>query len=72
MDKAAIQLGDHFWSIGKVAFQKQSRNDLEEGLKTLPVTFFVASASEWDRAMKARTNVANSFRPRLRKVVLSL
>jgi len=70
--KAGVSLGDHFWSIGKVAFQRQSRSDLEAGLKTLPVTVFVASASEWDRAMKARTNVANSFRPRLRKVVLSL
>jgi hypothetical protein len=72
MDKAAVSLGDHFWSIGKVAFQKQSRTDLEAGLKTLPVTVFVASASEWDRAMKARTNVANSFRPRLRKITLEV
>jgi len=72
MDKAAVSLGDHFWSIGKVAFQRQSRSDLEAGLKTLPVTVFVASASEWDRAMKARTNVANSFRPRLRKITLEV
>ena len=72
MDKAAVSLGDHFWSIGKVAFQRQSRTDLEAGLKTLPVTVFVASASEWDRAMKARTNVANSFRPRLRKITLEV
>jgi hypothetical protein len=72
MDKAAIQLGDHFWSIGKVAFQKQSRTDLEAGLRSLPVTFYTASAAEWDRAMQARNpNVANSFRPRLRNVVLN-
>jgi len=71
MDKAAVSLGDHFWSIGKLAYQKQSRSDLEAGLSALPVTFFYATASEWDRAMKARNpNVANTFRPRLRKVVL--
>jgi len=73
MDKAAVSLGDHFWSIGKVAFQKQNRSDLEAGLSTLPVTFFYATASEWDRALLARNpSMANSFRPRLKKVVLSL
>jgi len=38
----------------------------------LPVTFFYATASEWDRALLARNpSMANSFRPRLRKVVLN-
>jgi hypothetical protein len=72
MDKAAVSLGDHFWSIGKVTSERQSRNDLEAGLSTLPVTFFYATASEWDRALLARNpSMANSFRPRLRKVVLN-
>jgi hypothetical protein len=72
MDKAGMTLGDHLWSIGNVTAEKQSRHDLEAGLKTLPVTFFVASAAEWDRAMLARNpNLANSFRPRLRKIILN-
>jgi hypothetical protein len=71
IDKAGVTLGDHLWSIGKVTSEKQGRNDLEAGLKTLPVTFFVASAAEWDRALHDRNpNVANSFRPKLRKVSL--
>jgi hypothetical protein len=69
MDKAGVGLGDHFWSIGKVTFQKQSRSDLEAGLSQQPVTFFYTTASEWDRAMRARNPAqANSFRPRLRKI----
>ena len=72
MDKAGVSLGDHFWSIGKVAFQKQSRSDLEAGLKTLPVTFYCASDAEWNRALHDRNpSQANSFRPRLRKVILT-
>ena len=72
MDKAVVALGDHLWSIGKVTSERQSRNDLEAGLQSLPVIFYVASASEWDRATKARNpNVANSFRPRLKKVSLT-
>jgi hypothetical protein len=71
MDKAGIQLGDHLWSIGKVTSEKQSRNDLEAGLKSLPVTFFAASPSEWTRALIARgPSQANSFSPKLRKVSL--
>jgi len=71
MDRAAVSLGDHFWSIGKVTSERQSRNDLEAGLSTLPVTFFYATASEWDRALQARNpSMASSFRPKLRKVLL--
>ncbi len=73
MDKAGVTLDDHLWSIGKVASEKQSRNDLETGLKTLPVTFFAASPAEWTKALLARDPAqANSFRPRLRKVSLQL
>jgi hypothetical protein len=69
MDKAGVTLGYHLWSIGKVTSEKQGRNDLEAGLSTLPVTFFVASASEWDRALHDRNpSLANSFSPKLRKV----
>ena len=71
MDKAGVTLGYHLWSIGKVTSEKQGRNDLEAGLSTLPVTFFVASASEWDRALHDRNpSLANSFSPKLRKVSL--
>jgi hypothetical protein len=70
MDKAAVSLGDHFWSIGEVTSERQSRNDLEAGLSTLPVTFFYATASEWDRALTSRTPGSNSVRPRLRKITL--
>ncbi|HXL74093.1 MAG TPA: hypothetical protein VN963_10775, partial [bacterium] len=71
--KAGVALGDHLWSIGKVTPEKQERNDLEAGLQTLPVTFFVVPHAEWEKAMTARNqNRANSFRPKLKKVVLSL
>jgi hypothetical protein len=72
MDKAGMALGDHLWSIGKVTSEKQSRSDLEVGLRSLPVTFFYATASEWDRALHDRNPAqANSFRPKLRKVILT-
>jgi hypothetical protein len=72
MDKAGVTLGDHLWSIGKVTSEKQGRQDLETGLSKLPVTFFAASPAEWTRAMLARNpNLANSFRPKLRKVMLT-
>jgi hypothetical protein len=54
-----------------MTLEKQSRNDLENGLRSLPVTFFAASSAEWDRALHARNpGQANSFRPKLRKVSL--
>jgi len=71
MDKAGLTLGNHLWSVGKVTSERQSRSDLEADLKTVPVTFFTASASEWDRAMHDRnSSLSNSFRPKLRKVIL--
>jgi hypothetical protein len=71
MDKAGLTLGNHLWSVGKVTSERQSRSDLEADLKTVPVTFFTASASEWDRAMHDRNpSLSNSFRPKLRKVIL--
>jgi hypothetical protein len=71
MDKAEIQLGDHFWSIGKITSERQEKNVLEAGLQSVPVTFFVASDAEWTRAMRARNpSLANSFQPKLRKVSL--
>jgi hypothetical protein len=74
MDKAAVSLGDHFWSIGKVTSERQSRNDLEAGLQSLPVTFFTVSLAEWERALTAARvpGQSNGFRPKLRKVILSL
>jgi len=36
MDKAGIQLDDHFWSIGKVTSERQRKKDLETGLRSLP------------------------------------
>jgi hypothetical protein len=72
MDKAGVQLGNHFWSIGTITSEKQGKDDLEAGLRSLPVTFFETSASEWNRAMLARNpSQANSFRPKLRKIVLN-
>jgi len=72
MDKAGMALGDHLWSIGKVTSEKQSRSDLEVGLRSLPVTFFYATASEWDRALHDRNPAqTNSIRPKLRKVILT-
>ncbi len=71
MDKVGVTLGDHLWSIGKVTSEKQGRNDLEAGLRSLPVTFFAASPVEWNKAVIARDPAqANSFRPRLRKIIL--
>jgi hypothetical protein len=72
MDKAASQFRRSLLEyLQGDASQKQSRSDLEAGLSTSPVTFFYATASEWDRAMQARNpNLASSFRPRLRKVSL--
>ena len=73
MDKAAVTLGDHLWSIGKVTSERQGRSDLEKGLSQLPVTFFAASPSEWTSALLARNpSQANSFRPKLRKITLNL
>ena len=73
MDKASVALGDHFWSIGKVTSERQSRNDLEAGLQSLPITLFVASPAEWEKALTAARVPGQSigFRPKLRKVVLT-
>jgi predicted metalloprotease with PDZ domain len=72
MDKAGVTLGDHLWSIGKVTSEKQSRNDLEAGLKRVPVTFFAASPAEWEKALIARgPNQSSALRPKLRKFVLN-
>ena len=73
MDRAAVSLGDHFWSIGKVTSERQSRNDLEAGLQSLPITLFVASPAEWEKALTAARVPGQSigFRPKLRKVVLT-
>jgi ParB/RepB/Spo0J family partition protein len=70
MDKAKVQLGDHFWSVGKVTSEAQDRKDLEAGLSTLPVTLFAASPSEWEKAAIGRNLQSNTIRPRLRKVSL--
>jgi ParB-like chromosome segregation protein Spo0J len=73
-DKAGLGLGDHIWSIGKVASEQQGRKDLETGLSTLPITLFTASPAEWERTLTAARVPGQStgFRPRLRKVVISL
>ncbi len=74
MDKAGVTLGDHLWSIGKITSGQQRRNDLEAGLQSLPVTFFTVSLAEWERALTAARvpGQSNGFRPKLRKVILSL
>jgi ParB/RepB/Spo0J family partition protein len=42
------------------------------GSAQVPITFFAASPAEWNRALLARDpSQANSFRPKLRKVVLN-
>ncbi len=72
--KAGVTLGDHLWSIGKVTSERQSRNDLEKGLSTLPVTFFSASPAEWEKALAIcrEPGQANNFRPKLKKVVIGM
>jgi hypothetical protein len=72
--KAGVALGDHLWSIGKVTSERQSRNDLEAGLQSLPITLFAASPAEWEKALTAARAPGQStgFRPKLRRVVLSL
>ncbi len=95
-DKAGLGLGDHLWSVGKVASEQQNRKDLETGLSSyangnngplaqpnlaarlvgsaqVPITVFVASPAEWDKALIARNpNSFNAIHPTLRKVVISL
>jgi len=78
MDKAGTGLGDHLWSVGIITSELQSRKDLEAGLSpnlgglsSLPVTFFAASPSEWDKAAIARgPSSSNAIHPKLRKVIL--
>jgi hypothetical protein len=73
MDKAGIQLGDHLWSVGVITPKPQSRNELEAGLASLPVTLFAASSSVWDKALIAfhAPGQGNPFKPKLRKMVLA-
>jgi hypothetical protein len=72
MDKAVVSLGDHLWSIGKVTSERQSRNDLEAGLQSLPITLFAASPAEWEKALTAARVPGQStgFRPKLKKIIL--
>jgi S1-C subfamily serine protease len=70
-DKAGLQLGDHLWSIGKAGDDPQEKKILETGLSTLPVTVFVASDSDWNKALIAKnSSMTPTFRPKLRKVLL--
>jgi hypothetical protein len=73
MDKAGVRLGDHLWSIGTVGSQQADRNALETGLSAqMPITLYVVSPAEWDKAAAARASGQSiGFRPRLRKVSLS-
>ncbi|HXL72148.1 MAG TPA: hypothetical protein VN963_00865, partial [bacterium] len=71
-DKAGLQLGDHFWSVGKVASKQQSKPEIESGLSALPITFFVASPADWDKAVKDKNSGQSVFfSPKMRKVVLT-
>jgi hypothetical protein len=73
MDKSGVQLGDYLWSVGKIAFVQQGKKDLEAALQSLPITLFVASDAEWQKALTAARMPGQStgFRPKLRKVVLT-
>ncbi len=72
MDLAGVGLGDHFWSVGKITSVQQSLKDLEEGIQTLPATFFVVSPAEWEKAQTAaqKPGSDSSIHPKLRKVYL--
>jgi hypothetical protein len=71
--KAGVVLGDHLWSVGKTAGDQQEKKDFEKGLSTLPVTLFVASDSDWNKALIAKnSNMTPTFRPKLRKLLLAL
>jgi hypothetical protein len=73
-DMAGLKLGDHLWSIGKITSVPQGKNDLEAGLQTLPITLFVVSPAEWEKALTAARMPGQSlgFRPKLRKIILQL
>jgi hypothetical protein len=70
-DKAGLQLGDHLWSIGEATGDPQEKKDFEKGLSSLPVTVFVASDSDWNKASIAKNSgMTTTFRPKLRQVSL--
>jgi hypothetical protein len=71
--KAGVVLGDHLWSVGKTTGDQQEKKDFEKGLSALPVTLFVTSDSEWNKALIAKnSNMTPTFRPKLRNVLLAL
>ena len=73
MDLAGVALGEHLWSAGKITSEQQNKKELEAGLQSSAPVLYVVSPEEWNKAQIAvNSHMTNSFRPKLRKVILTI